>query len=45
MPLISATWEVEIGGPWFEVSLSKIDEKPHLKNMLKAKGLKTWLKL
>jgi hypothetical protein len=29
-PVIPATWEVEMGGLWFEVSLGKKLVRPHL---------------
>jgi hypothetical protein len=43
--VIPATWEAEIGGLWFKVSLSKKKKKkkrkvrPYLKNTLSKSGL------
>jgi hypothetical protein len=46
MSVIPATgWDVEVGGPWFETSLGKFSVRYQLKNKLKAKGLRAWLKL
>jgi hypothetical protein len=39
MPVISATWEVEVEGSLLEVALDKI-----MKNKLKQKGFGVWLK-
>jgi hypothetical protein len=38
MPVIPATWEVEVGGWLFEAGSDK-SSRPYLKNKLKAKGL------
>jgi hypothetical protein len=44
MPVIPATWEVEVGGSQSEASLWK-NVKPYLKNKLKKKKeIGTWLK-
>jgi hypothetical protein len=39
MPIFPATREVEIGRLQLEASLGKVNERPYLKNKLKAKGL------
>jgi hypothetical protein len=40
MPAISATWEVDEGGLWFEVSPGKVSMRPYLQNKLKKQ--KDW---
>jgi hypothetical protein len=42
MPIISPTWEVEIGGSQSESGLDK-SGRSYVKNKLKAKGLGAWL--
>jgi hypothetical protein len=36
--------EAEVRESWFKVSLRKISMKTYLKNKLKRKGLKVWIK-
>jgi hypothetical protein len=39
MPVIPATWEVEVGGSQFKANQGKVSWRPYLKNKLKAKEL------
>jgi hypothetical protein len=45
MTIIPATLEAKIGGSQSEVSLGKVNTRPYVKNILKAKGLRVWLKM
>jgi hypothetical protein len=37
MPVAPATWEVEVGGSWFETTLNKVNARPYLKKHTKSR--------